>query len=251
MARPNRRFLLAEARRMGREHGALLGRELRASRTRRRLTQTQVGVLVDLSKSAVSKAERGFGGSLSLDTWQSLFLALDRRLVVDVSRDAAAEPLDAGHLALQELVLRATQAAGIVRSFELPVPGAHGRHSIDVFLRCDRHRCLTVCECWNTLDDIGAATRSFNWKLTKAAEAAVAVGGTRAYAVNGVWVIRSTARNRGLVARYPHVFAARFPGSSAAWLSALTTDGPPPAAPGIVWADAAATRLFARRVSAA
>jgi hypothetical protein len=63
----------------------------------------------------------------------------------------------------------------------------------------------------------------------------------------GVWVVRATARNRALVARYPEVFAARFPGSSARWVAALTTGALPPSQPGLVWSDVGATRLFAWR----
>lgn len=53
-----------------------------------------------------------------------------------------------------------------------------------------------------------------------------------------VWVVRATARNRLLVARYPEVFATRFPGSSRAWVAALTAGGPIPTEPGLVWCDA-------------
>jgi hypothetical protein len=51
------------------------------------------------------------------------------------------------------------------------------------------------------------------------------------------------------VARYPEIFATQFPGSSLGWLRALTQGGPPPDGMGLIWADAAATRLFARRAT--
>jgi hypothetical protein len=60
-------------------------------------------------------------------------------------------------------------------------------------------------------------------------------------------VVRATARNRQLVARYPEVFASRFPGSSIGWVRALATGTEPPAEPGLVWCDANATRLYAWR----
>ena len=75
-------------------------------------------------------------------------------------------------------------------------------------------------------------------------EAAGAATGAADYRVTGCWVVRATKRNRDLVARYPEFFATRFPGSSAAWVAALTTGTRPPDRPGIVWCDVAASRLF-------
>jgi hypothetical protein len=118
---------------------------------------------------------------------------------------------------------------------------------VDVFVRDDNRRRLIVEEAWNSLGDIGAGARSFDRKLAAAAELAVVLGGERPYAVHGVWVIRATARNRALVARYPEVFARRFPGSSRAWMHAITTGAPAPAEPGLVWCDVAATRLLESR----
>ena len=40
-------------------------------------------------------------------------------------------------------------------------------------------------------------------------------------------VVRATTRNRALVARYPEVFAAAFPGSSSGWVRALTSTAAP------------------------
>ncbi len=62
-----------------------------------------------------------------------------------------------------------------------------------------------------------------------------------------VWLVRATARNRALVARYPEVFAARFPGSSAGWVRALVAGAPTPTGTGLVWCDVASTRVFAWR----
>jgi len=72
-------------------------------------------------------------------------------------------------------------------------------------------------------------------------------GTAQPYRVRGCWVVRGTARNRGLVARYPEVFAARFPGSSAAWVRALIAGAEPAEQAGLVWCDVADTRLFAWR----
>lgn len=65
------------------------------------------------------------------------------------------------------------------------------------------------------------------------------------HAVGVVWEVRASIRNRALVARYPEVFAAWFPGSSFGWVRALATGTVLPGQPGLAWCDVAGTRLFA------
>lgn len=173
---------------------------------------------------------------------------------IELRRDSQEEPADAGHLAIQELVLRLGRA-GYRGGFEVPTRPSDPRRSSDVGLRDDRRRILILVECWNTFGDLGAAVRSTNRKLAEAAELAVAVGGDRPHRVAGCWVVRDLERNRRLVASYPELFASRFPGPSVLWVRALA--GPsgqglgsrpePPAELGLVWCDARATRLFAWR----
>jgi hypothetical protein len=106
---------------------------------------------------------------------------------------------------------------------------------------------LLVVECWNTIGDVGAAARASTRKLAEASELAAARWGDRPASIGLLWVVRASARNRAIVARYPEVFAARFPGSSAGWLATLVEGKRPPDGPGLVWCDVAATRLFAWR----
>ncbi len=211
------------------------------------MTQQRLAERVGLSRSAVSAMERGLGGGHTLDTWQRVAVALDTRLDIDLGRDPTEEPIDAGHLRIQELVLRLGRAAGYRGSFELPTRPADPSRSTDVGLRDDRRRRLTFVECWNTIGDLGAAARASTRKLAEAEAFAVAVGGERPHRVAGCWVVRATARNRALVRRYPEIFAARLPGSSLGWVRALILGEEPPAEPGLVWCDVGATRLFAWR----
>jgi hypothetical protein len=163
---------------------------------------------------------------------------------VEFARDRREEPADAGHLKIQELVLRQGRAAGYRGTFELPTRPTDPSRSADVGLRDDFHRRLVLLECWNVIGDIGAAARSTARKLSEAEALATAIWGGSPRRVSGCWVIRATRRNRELVARYPEVFSARFPGSSAGWVRALVAGTEPPAEPGMVWCDVAATRLF-------
>jgi transcriptional regulator with XRE-family HTH domain len=250
MTRLKRPELAAQAARINLEQLSRLGGELRSARHRRRLTQEQLGDRAGLSRSAVSTIERGRGGGHTLDTWQRLALAVDRPMRIELRRDGREEPADAGHLAIQELVLRLGRRAGNKGTFELPTRPSDPSRSTDVGLRDDRARLLILVECWNTFGDLGAAIRSTNRKLAEAADLAVALGGERAYRVACCWVVRDLPRNRNLVARYPELFASRFPGSSAVWVRALTEPpgkeprDDPPSGFGLVWCDALATRLF-------
>src|SRR5438552_530126 len=60
------------------------------------------------------------GGNFSLDSWQLICLAVGRRLEFRLPADTLQEPADAGHLAIQELVLRLGRTTGFRRTFELP-----------------------------------------------------------------------------------------------------------------------------------
>ena len=162
--------------------------------------------------SAISTIERGRGGSHTLDTWQRLALAVDRPMRIELRRDAREEPADAGHLAIQELVLRLGRRAGFSGTFELPTRSSDPSRSTDVGLRDDRARLLILVECWNTFGDLGASIRSTNRKLAEAAELAIAVGGDDPHRVVSCWVVRDVERNRQLLARYPELFASQVPG---------------------------------------
>ena len=240
-----RAVLAAEAHRRNLEGLARLGADVRASRLRRRLTQQALADRAGLHASTVGLVERGSGGKLSMDTWQRVGLALDRPLVVTLARDTQDEPADAGHLRIQELVLRLGRMTGRTTTFELPSRPSDPTASADVGLGDRAQRTLILVECWNTIGDIGAAARSTARKTAEAEQLAVVRGmGGDPWRVASVWVVRATRRNRALVARYPEVFAARFPGSSMGWSRALVIGEAPPSEPGLVWCDLAATRLF-------
>ena len=181
-----------------------------------------------------------------MDAWQRLGQAVGRPIQITVQRDVAGETADAGHLAMQELVLRLGRQGGYVGSFELTTKPSEPWRSADVGLADPPHRRLIHVECWNTIGDIGAAARSSARKQAELADLGVAKWGAGATA-GLIWVVRATARNRALIARYPEVFASRLPGSSSGWVEALTLGVPPPDEPGFVWCDVAATRVFAWR----
>ena len=227
--------------------GATLGAQAATTRRRLRLRQVTVAARIGISRGRLGDLERGRGTGAPLGLWIALGMTLGRPLRMEFSRPVDPETADAGHLAIQELVLRLGRAAGFARSFEVPTKPADPSRSTDVGLRDDRGRTMILIECWNTIGDLGAAARATSRKVAEAEALAIAAGGERPFTVRAVWVVRATARNRALLARYPEVFAARFPGSSTRWVAALTQATEPPAEPGLVWCDGTARRLFAWR----
>lgn len=184
-----------------------------------------------------------------METWFALATALRLPLRVEFGRDPVHEPGDAGHLKVQELMLRLARQTGRARMFELATRPTDPSYSIYVCTRDNRQRVLFIEECWNTFGNITASVRSTRRKLAEAERLAVAIGGeTGPYRVAAVWTVRDTRRNREILARYPEVFAAAFTGSSRQWVTALTTtDARPPTELGLVWCDGDATRLFSWR----
>jgi transcriptional regulator with XRE-family HTH domain len=265
-----------EGRRRAGLAAARLGNAIAEARSRRDLSRRQLAEKVGLSEWRIGQIERGGGSGVPAETWFGISVALDLPLRLEFGRDALQEPTDAGHLRLQELMLRLARNLGIARFFELSTRPTHPALSVDVGWRDDRRRVLILNECWNTFGSINAAVRSTHRKLAEAEQlaAATAGGGDTAdptyppYRVAACWIVRDTRANRALLARYPEVFEAAFPASSAAWVRALTepaapvpsasarTASVPGAVPtatvpielGLVWADLHGTRLFARRI---
>ena len=147
------------------------------------MTQAQLAARIGVAQSTISRLERGRGESLSADVWQRAFTAVDRLLVLEGSRDPLEETADAGHLAIQELILRCARANGLAGTFELPTRPSDPSRSADVGIRNDRHRVLELIECWNTMGDIGAGARSTARKVADAGM--VAVAGRRGATVPG------------------------------------------------------------------
>jgi transcriptional regulator with XRE-family HTH domain len=248
MGRRKRTRLLAGAARRAALIAAELGAQVRQRRRRRGWTQRALGARIGLHHSRISQVELGEGGSLTLRDWTALADALDAELFIKLSRDREDEPADAGHLRMQELLLRLGREAGVARLFELPTRPADPTRSVDVGLRDHHRRTLILLEAWNTIADIGAAARSTARKLAEAQALATALGGDEGpYRVAGCWVVRSSRGNRDLLARYPEVFAARFPGSSAGWARAISSGTEPPDEPGLVWCDPSRGTVFAWR----
>jgi transcriptional regulator with XRE-family HTH domain len=218
---------------------------VRSARLNLRLTQAELGDRVGVRQGWISRIELGHGQGVTLELWVALGMVLGQPLAITFSRPPgqARGPSDAGHLAMQERLLDLARRTGRTAAFELPTRAADSRYSIDVCVRDARHRVLIVQEAWNTFGDLGAAVRSTNRKTAEATDLAAVVDEGTPYRVAVVWVVRSTAANRMLAARFPHIFRSAFPGSSRSWVRALADGEDPPAAAGLVWLDPATGRI--------
>ena len=223
---------------------ANLGRDTKATRRRRHITQAALGDRVGLGQSEISYLERGHGARTSIETWVAIGIALERPIAIGFSRDVVDPlPLDAGHLAAQELVLRLAAAAGWHGRVEVPSDPLEPRHSTDLELTAPTGR-IVLLEIWNRIDDLGAAVRSSDRKL---ADVARRTGSD----AQSCWLLVDTAANREIVRRYPAILRSRFPGSSQSWTAALTGAAPLPTQPGIAWIDIGSRRFRELRLSAA
>jgi hypothetical protein len=183
--------------------------------------------------------------------WIRIGLALGQPFAASFTKPLGEtrQPIDAGHLAMQEYLLSLARSTGRAATFELPTRPSDPSHSIDVCVRDTRRRVLIIEEAWNTFGDLGGAIRATHRKQAEAADLAATIGDGPSFRVATVWVVRDNANNHALVARYPEILGAAFPGSSRAWVKALTSDAAPPTRPGLAWFDPGTRRLHEWRRS--
>jgi transcriptional regulator with XRE-family HTH domain len=215
-----------------------LGVALRDARETAALPQAVVAARSGVSQPRISELERGLGAGASLETWAVVAAATGEQLVGFLEHAPGAErPRDIEHIRRQNAVIETARRGGWTAHPELAIdPDAVHSRSIDVaLLRASTHEAAVV-EIWDWFDDVGASLRGLDGK--KAALQARLNETEGPWRVGGLYVIRDTRRNRSLVIELGAVFAARFPGSSSAWLRALAEEGagePMPALDAYVW----------------
>ena len=144
---------------IARTAAAAAGRDVRLARRRRRLTQAALASKVGLSRARLAEIEAGLGSGAPLGVWFAIVQALERYLRFEFGRDPLVELVDAGHLAIQELVIRVAKAAGWEVQFEAASRPSRSGRSIDVRLIDRKARRIVIVECWNTFGDLGEAAR--------------------------------------------------------------------------------------------
>ena len=154
--------LAREAARLSGSVAGSLGQAVRAGRQRMRITERELSARVGVDQTRISQIELGRGGGTPLSLLIAIGIALDQPLAVSFTRPLGcnAQPIDAGHLEMQEYLLGLARSTGRSATFELPTRPADPSRSIDVGVRDARHRVLIVEEAWNTFGDLGAAIRA-------------------------------------------------------------------------------------------
>jgi transcriptional regulator with XRE-family HTH domain len=235
------------------EVAVYLGRALRDARRTSRKTQADVSSIAGVSRSLISEMERGHGAAVSLTVWTRVARAADCDLRAYLEQaTAAGQPRDAVHLRAQELIVRTAAKGGWRAQPERAIDLDPGRSRFgDVVV--SRATDLALVEVFDWLEDVGEAFRSWDRRLATVESRAIALAppGNNAMALraSGIWVLRATRTNRRLVAAHRALFQARFPGSSAAWLRALTDlRHLMPPTPALLWITVAGDRLFPARL---
>ena len=246
--RPQRRRSRT-ALRLGRERAHYLARRLGIALHDRRLaaglTQREVAERTSLSQQEVSHLELGRGRGTSFLTWAEVGAAVGLQLAGFFEQAPGADlPRDIQHLRGQNLIITTARPGGWAGTPESVVEGDGSRpRSIDVLLTREVRQEAAVVEVWDLLLDGGAAMRGLEAKVLATRER-LGPG----WRVEGLLVVRGTARNRALVRDLAPLFAARYPARSGQWLRALADPlVPMPSAGGLAWTDVAGTRTIAAR----
>jgi len=234
-----------EGRRRASSMSRRIGLGLHDARTALRLSQEAASARAGIAQASWSRIERGASTSVSLETLASCAAAVEVQLAGFIeARPGSDLPRDLEHLRRQELVIELARGGGWSARPELAID-ADARHSrsIDVHLgrRSDTEQAVVELE--DLLNDGGAAFRNLADKV--AAIRRASPPGTH---VQGLLILRSTARNRSTLAEFPGLFRTRFPGSSQGWLRALIdTTAPLPDNDGLLWSTSRGDRLVAVR----
>jgi transcriptional regulator with XRE-family HTH domain len=229
-----------------------LGVGLLDSRHASRMRQKDVGTKARVSQTFISRLERGRGAQTSIETWAIVAAATGYQLAAFLEQAPGADPpRDHEHLRRQQLVIEQAATGRWKAQVEVAVDDAGPRsRAIDVVLLRPMSRELVAVEIWDLLTDVGAAMRSLEGKVAALDRRHTHGRDLTApsWRVRGLWVIRATHRNRGLVREFGSVFSTRFPARSADWVRALTDPATPmPPDDGLLWSDISGSRLFARR----
>jgi transcriptional regulator with XRE-family HTH domain len=193
-----------------------LGSAIRQVRIRRGWRQIDLAIAAHVSRSTISRMERGHVGSLSVDTLRTVAGALDVRVELrgrwrggDLDR-----LLNARHSALHELVARSFAGLpGWIHEPEVSFAIYGERGVIDILAWHPGRRALLVIELKTDIADVNELVGTVDRKRRLAARVAHERGwDVGAEATVSVWVIVASGRtNRRRVEAHASMLRAAFP----------------------------------------
>ena len=202
-----------------------LGLSIRALRHRRRWRQEDLGAAASVSQDVISRVERGLVGRVQVDTLESIALALDARLELDLpSRGAALDRLlDERHATLVGFVTELLERLGWQATTEVSYShfGEHG--SIDVLGWQPPTRTLVVVEVKSELGSLEGTLRKLDEKVRLSTRIARERFGWDASASGRLLVLPDVSTARRHVERHRSVLGRALPGRGrtvTAWLRA-------------------------------
>jgi transcriptional regulator with XRE-family HTH domain len=188
------------------------GLSVRALRRRRRWTQSDLGRRVGLSKSTVSRIERGEAGRFAVQVIDRVIEALGARLQLRVlwQGEALDRLLDADHAQLVEAVIQLLAPNGWITVPEATFAIGGERGSIDVLAFHPASGTLLVVEVKSVIADVQGTLSG----LDRKARVARRIASDRAWrvaAVGRVLVLPEDRTARRRVARSEGTFDAALP----------------------------------------
>jgi transcriptional regulator with XRE-family HTH domain len=192
-----------------------VGRSLRALRRRRHLRQADVGLAARVSRSLVSRVERGHVDRLTLRALESIAAALGARVDLRLSWNGEAldRLLDADHALLVEGMSRRLRGLGWHVAVEVSFNVFGERGSIDLLGYHESTRIALVVEVKSVVPDLQATIVSLDRKARLAVRIA-ADRGWPATAAGRLLVLPADRTARRRVALHAETFGAAYPARS-------------------------------------
>ena len=188
------------------------GLSIRALRRRRRWRQADLAEQAGVSRTAISRVERGRADRLTVRALQAVAGALGARIECRLlwNGEALDRLLDESHAALVDIVIRWLRAAGWTTAPEVSFSVRGERGSIDVLAFHPTAATLLVVEVKSVVPDLQATFVTVDRKTRLASEIA-RERGWRPARVGRLLVLREDWTARRRVAAHEATFAGAFP----------------------------------------
>jgi transcriptional regulator with XRE-family HTH domain len=199
-----------------------IGRSIRAIRVRANWRQSDLADRCGLSRSFVSKVERGMIRDVDLDRLERLCLALGADLDVRVRwrGEGLDRLLDEAHATLVDRLVGELQRVGWQTAVEVTFNEFGDRGSVDVLGWHERDRALLVVEVKSVVPDAQAALMPLDRK-TRLGRKIGQLQGWEAATISRVLVVADRPINRRRINRLSSMFDAALPARNRAirqWL---------------------------------